>query len=168
MAAVWSTWDKRSNQSSAEKFLAFSNRSNGWFRRSSGWYCCWNGWRFRLNGSCCRSNGWCLRSNGSCCRTNGFQWAFERIAVAVRTDSSSRSNGLLKKANVLFSRSNGMFSRSNGYRTVCKRLFRTVRKSVKVRFPRAGHIYKSPPNQRLARFMVLFNNLIQMLLSIYI
>ena len=65
----------------------------------------------------------CLCSNSSCCHTNGFQWAFQ-------TNSSSHSNGLLRKANVLFSRSNGIFSCSNGYRTVCKRLFRTVRKSV--------------------------------------
>ena len=69
------------------------------------------------------------------------------VHVAIQTDSNgrlnssiSRSNGLLKKANVLCSRSNGMFSHSNSYRTVCKRLFRTVLKSVKVRFPRAGHI----------------------------
>ena len=82
------------------------------------------------------SNGFGVRSNGFGVRLSGSWNLFERFIRSVRTALRNRS--CLKGLNGFGSRLNGLASR---LLSVCNLFFCPFeRKSIKVHFPRAGHI----------------------------
>ena len=85
------------------------------------------------------SNGFGVRSNGFGVRLSGSWNLFERFIRSVRTALRNRSCLMSNCLNGFGSCLNGLASR---LLSVCNPVFCPLeRKSIKVRFPRAGHIY---------------------------